>query len=80
MLFAVCKSGEEDLPMELLVRRIRSEYLEMPGLSLTPCQASRLWALDMSTTEWILETLVSVEFLRRNAAGAYRLWIKSCES
>ncbi len=26
-----------------LVERFRSEFLEMPGLSLTPAQVSRLW-------------------------------------
>src|SRR5947209_3850150 len=32
--------------MNELVGRIRSEFLEMPGLRLTVTQASRLWGLD----------------------------------
>jgi hypothetical protein len=28
------------------LRRVKGEYLEMPGLRLTPAQAQRLWGLD----------------------------------
>ena len=31
---------------EALLARIRGEYNEMPGLSLSPGQARRLWALE----------------------------------
>jgi hypothetical protein len=53
--------------------RVRSEYLEMPGLCLTPAQASRLWALDHHTSEQILKELVSVGFLACTRRGAYLL-------
>ena len=29
-----------------LLERVRSEYLEMPGLTLTAAQARRLWNMD----------------------------------
>ena len=29
-----------------LLRRIRSEFIEMPGLRLTPAQAARLWGME----------------------------------
>jgi len=29
-----------------LVDRIRSEFIEMPGLRLTPAQAAKLWGVD----------------------------------
>ena len=29
-----------------LLRRIKAEYIEMPGLRLTVAQAGRLWGLD----------------------------------
>jgi hypothetical protein len=33
------------------VEIIRSEYLELPGLSLTKIQAQRLWGLDQATCD-----------------------------
>jgi sulfite reductase beta subunit-like hemoprotein len=54
-----------------LVRRIRSEFLEMPGLRLTPAQASRLWDVDRQTSEAILGVLEEVGFLSKNREGAY---------
>ena len=49
---------------ERLLQCIRSEYLEMPGLSLTPEQASRLWNTDAATSVAVLEVLVEERFLR----------------
>jgi hypothetical protein len=46
-----------------LIRRVRSEYLEMPGLRLTHDQASRLWGLDSSTCQKLLHTLLDARFL-----------------
>ena len=55
----------------LLLHRVRSEFLEMPGLRLTPVQAARLWALDRATVERILDGLTQAGFLWRNPDGAY---------
>jgi len=54
-----------------LLSRIRGEYGEMPGLSLTAPQASRLWATDTATTARLLAALVEGRFLRRTAVGKY---------
>ena len=54
-----------------LADRIRGEFLEMPGLRLTPAQASRLWALDHQLSQRILEGLTSDGFLARTREGAY---------
>ena len=54
-----------------LLRRIRSEYLEIPGLILTRQQARRLWALDEGTCDLALELLIDARFLRRTAQGYY---------
>ena len=54
-----------------LQQRVRNEFLEMPGLYLTPAQAARLWALDMKTSERILGALVHDGFLLRGRNGAY---------
>jgi len=54
-----------------LVTRVRSEFIEMPGLRLTPAQAARLWAVDRPTSERILDGLASTGFLLKNREGAY---------
>jgi hypothetical protein len=54
-----------------LLQRICSEYLEMPGLRLTPAQAARLWAVDSATSERILRRLATSGFLSKNRGGAY---------
>jgi hypothetical protein len=53
------------------IRRIQSEYKEMPGLKLTEAQACRLWGLDRATCRLVLATLVERRFLKRTAIGTY---------
>jgi len=55
----------------LLHLRARNEFLEMPGLRLTPAQAARLWAVDCRTSERILDGLTATGFLLKNLKGAY---------
>ena len=55
--------------MNELVGRIRSEFLEMPGLRLTVLQASRLWGLDEESCRRVIDTLVGSSFLRWTAPG-----------
>jgi len=54
-----------------LARRVCSEFVEMPGLRLTLAQAQRLWALDARTCTSLLERLVDLKFLVRDADGRY---------
>jgi hypothetical protein len=56
-----------------LWHRVRSEFLEMPGLRLTPAQAARLWSLDHSTSIRILDGLTTAGFLLKNRNGVYLL-------
>ncbi len=51
--------------------RIRGEYLEMPGLSLTAAQAQRLWNLDRPTCEQALGSLVTSRFLSKTRDGSF---------
>lgn len=53
------------------VQLIRSEYLEMPGLQLTEIEVQRLWGLDATTSEALLDALVHAMFLRRTRDGFY---------
>ena len=43
----------------------------MPGLRLTVSQACRLWQLETSTCETLLEQLVREGFLYKTDNGAY---------
>jgi len=54
-----------------VVRRIRGEYLEMPGLRLTSQQAKRLWRLDDTACEAVLGALVDARFLAKTRDGAF---------
>ena len=63
------KSGRKSPPPESLVARVRGEYFEMPGLRVTLEQACRLWQVDVSTCEMLLEYLVRAGFLRQTDSG-----------
>ena len=54
-----------------LVQRVRSEYLEMPGLGLTLAEAARLLSLDQSTCARLLDALVQARFLTLTSKGFY---------
>ena len=54
-----------------VVQRIRGEFLEMPGLRLTPQEARRLWRLDETACDAVLGALVDVHFLARTRDGAF---------
>jgi hypothetical protein len=65
-LMAETQRGLQDV-----VRRVRGEFLEMPGLRLTPQQARRLWRLDEAACEKVLGALVDARFLARTRDGAF---------
>jgi hypothetical protein len=58
-------------PTEEVLRRIKGEYLEMPGLRLTEAQARRLWGLDEASCGALLGALVAAKFLFRTSDGAF---------
>jgi DNA-binding IclR family transcriptional regulator len=58
-------------PTPNLLNRVRSEFIEMPGLRLRVEQAQRLWNLDRSSCETLLRSLVEANFLRRYSDDAY---------
>lgn len=58
-------------PGEDLLRRVRSEFVEMPVLRLTEPQARRLWGLDHTSCAMLLDTLVQGRFLIRTRDGAF---------
>jgi hypothetical protein len=64
---------EEGSGLQDVVRRVRGEFLEMPGLRLTPQQARRLWRLDERACEAVFGALVKARFLARTHDGAFIL-------
>lgn len=65
MLFTTIKE-------DALLRRVRSEFREMPGMRLTLDQASRLWTLDRDACAGVLDTLVAAKFLEVDINGRYQ--------
>jgi hypothetical protein len=61
------RSAAEDA----LLRRVRSEFREMPSLRLTLDQAMRLWNLDRPTCCSVLESLMASHFLQQDRNGRY---------
>jgi hypothetical protein len=58
------------MELERVVCRVREEFLEMPGLRLTPAQATKLWGLESETCRMVIERLVAADFLRWTTAGS----------
>jgi len=52
------------MELSTLVNRVRREFDEMPGLQLTVPQAARLWGMEISACESVLNALVETSFLR----------------
>ena len=63
-------AGELEIT-NLMLYRIRGEFLEMPGLRLTVAQASRLWHVDAGVCAAVLRRLVADRFLTLTRLGAY---------
>ena len=55
-----------------LLRRIRAEFVEMPGLRLTAGQAARVFGVDAPEVNRLLEILADQRFLARDARGVFR--------
>ena len=54
-----------------VLQRIQGEYVEMPGLRLTPAQAQRLWGLERDVCDALLAALVEAKFLAMTRDGAF---------
>jgi len=56
---------------DAVLRRVRSEFRELPGMRLTLEQAMRLWDLDRPTCCSVLESLVASHFLQHDRNGRF---------
>lgn len=52
--------------------RLRHEFLEMPGLTISVPQVARILGLRVEHASAILEALASERFLTKTPTGSYR--------
>ena len=58
-------------PSDLDTLRVRTEFLEMPGLCVTIAQATRLFGVREKRAADMLATLEREGFLTRDGCGAF---------
>ena len=73
MLSSIAVAVQATDRVDVWLRLIRAEYLEMPGLHLTRPQIQRLWRLDDAVCDALIDNLVATGFLRQTPRGAYVL-------
>jgi hypothetical protein len=57
--------------VEDVLTQLRGEFLEMPGLRLTPEQVQRLCGVERIVCQVVLDTLVKDKFLTASPDGHY---------
>jgi hypothetical protein len=57
---------------ESVARRVLAEFDEMPGLTLTPSQAARLFGLDQDFCRKVIDSLVDLAYLRETGGTIRR--------
>ena len=60
------------MTLETVARRVLAEFEEMPGLTLTPRQAARLFGLDPALCREVLDSLVDLAYLREHGGTIRR--------
>jgi hypothetical protein len=53
------------------LRRVRADYLEVPGMHLTKAEIQRMWGLDAQTCDALVCRLVESRFLRLTRSNQY---------
>ena len=69
---ATDRSRRFDASMSSDLARIRSEYIEIPGLVLTLPQAARLWGFGTRRAAELLTVLLDAGFLACDKKALYR--------
>ena len=60
------------MKFEAVTRRVLAEFDEMPGLTLTPRQAARLFGLDPDLCRRVLDALIDMAYLRETGGTIRR--------
>ena len=64
--------------VDVVAQRVRAEFEEMPDLTLTVPQASRLFGIDKDLCRSVVEHLVASAYLQWTSAGAVRKAAAAC--
>ena len=64
-------SPPRSAPLAALLQRVREQYRDMPGLTLTKPQATRLFGVAPSVCAAMLRALVMENFLSRTEDGLF---------
>jgi hypothetical protein len=56
--------------VDVVAQRVRAEFEEMPGMTLTMPQASRLFGIESELCRAVMERLVGSAYLRWTRTGA----------
>jgi hypothetical protein len=65
--------GADDMNVAAAARRVLAEFQEMPGMTLTPRQASKLFGLEQDVCRRVLDMLVDASYLRETVTGQITL-------
>jgi hypothetical protein len=60
------------MDVELVTKRVRAEFEEMPGMTLTMPQASRLFGIEREICKTVVERLVTTSYLKWTQGGAVK--------
>jgi len=52
--------------------QVRQAFAEMPGLCVSCREAERIWRIDATTAEAVLQALVEIGYLRKGSRGFVR--------
>ena len=64
-------TSADSAPSAALLQRVREQYREMPALTLTKPQATRLFGVAPSVCATMLRALVMENFLSRTEEGVF---------
>jgi hypothetical protein len=68
-LFQGARRGFMDV--ELVTKRVRAEFEEMPGMTLTMRQASRLFGIERETCKAVVDRLIRTHYLKWTISGSF---------
>ena len=57
------------MDVERFTNRVRAEFEEMPGMTLTMPQASRLFGIERETCKRVMDHLVTASYLKWTHGG-----------